>query len=113
MIDLELALQELHRAGVEFVIAGGTAATIHGSARVTQDLDHRVCAHPEKIGKARALRRSPPPVACVGAPGVVPFRWDAETIRRGLNFTLTTTLGDVDLLRRNHRRWQLRRPAPS
>lgn len=28
----------------------------------------------------------------------MPFRWAAETIRRGLNFTLTTALGDVDLL---------------
>ena len=33
-----------------------------------------------------------------GAPPGLPFRWDAETIRRGLNFTLTTTLGDIDLL---------------
>lgn len=33
-----------------------------------------------------------------GAPPGLPFRWDAETIRRGLNFTLTTTLGDLDLL---------------
>ena len=28
----------------------------------------------------------------------MPFRWDIETIAHGLNFTLTTTLGDVDLL---------------
>lgn len=33
-----------------------------------------------------------------GAPPGLPLRRDAETIRRGLNFTLTTTLGDVDLL---------------
>lgn len=28
----------------------------------------------------------------------VDFIWDAETLRRGLNFTLTTELGDLDLL---------------
>jgi hypothetical protein len=39
LIDLERALQELHRGGVEFIIIGGVAATIHGSARVSQDLD--------------------------------------------------------------------------
>jgi hypothetical protein len=27
----------------------------------------------------------------------LPFRWDAPTITRGLNFTLTTDVGDVDL----------------
>jgi hypothetical protein len=33
-----------------------------------------------------------------GAPAGLPFLWDAETLRRGLNFTLTTDLGDLDLL---------------
>jgi hypothetical protein len=28
----------------------------------------------------------------------LPFVWDAETILHGLNFTLTTTLGDIDIL---------------
>jgi predicted nucleotidyltransferase len=97
MIDLELALQELHRAGVEFVIVGGIAATIHGSARVTQDLDIVYARTPENIARlAAALAPHRPYLR--GAPPGLPFRWDAETIRRGLNFTLTTTLGDVDLL---------------
>jgi hypothetical protein len=33
-----------------------------------------------------------------GGPENLPFRFDAETVRRGLNFTLTTSLGDLDLL---------------
>ncbi len=33
-----------------------------------------------------------------GAPAGLPFQWTADTIRRGLNFTLTTALGDIDLL---------------
>ena len=28
----------------------------------------------------------------------MPFRWDEQTIHAGLNFTLTTVLGDLDLL---------------
>ena len=28
----------------------------------------------------------------------LPFAWDTKTIRNGLNFTLTTDLGDIDLL---------------
>jgi hypothetical protein len=30
-------------------------------------------------------------------PADLPFRWDAKTIVNGLNFTLTTELGDIDL----------------
>lgn len=33
-----------------------------------------------------------------GAPEGLPFTWDVETLAAGLNFTLTTTLGDLDLL---------------
>lgn len=33
-----------------------------------------------------------------GAPPGLPFRWDAATIQRGLNFTLTTDVGDLDVL---------------
>ena len=33
-----------------------------------------------------------------GAPPGLPFRWDEQTIQAGLNFTLTTSLGDLDLL---------------
>ena len=33
-----------------------------------------------------------------GAPPGLPFTWDEKTIRMGLNFTLTTSLGDLDLL---------------
>ena len=32
------------------------------------------------------------------APPDLPFVWDVKTIRNGLNFTLTTDLGDIDLL---------------
>ena len=33
-----------------------------------------------------------------GAPPGLPFRFDAATVERGLNFTLDTTLGALDLL---------------
>ena len=33
-----------------------------------------------------------------GAPPGLPFRFDVETIESGLNFTLTTDLGPIDLL---------------
>jgi hypothetical protein len=33
-----------------------------------------------------------------GAPAGLPFVFDLDTLRRGLNFTLTTSMGDLDLL---------------
>src|SRR3989442_1373331 len=33
-----------------------------------------------------------------GAPPGLPFSWESPTLLRGLNFTLTTTAGDIDLL---------------
>ena len=97
MIDLEPLLIELSRGGVEFIIVGGVAATILGSARVTQDLDVVYARTPENLARlAAALAPHRPYLR--GAPPGPPFRWDADTLRRGLNFTLTTGLGDLDLL---------------
>ena len=33
-----------------------------------------------------------------GAPAGLPFKFDVETVRRGLNFTLTTEAGPMDVL---------------
>lgn len=95
--DYERLLQALSAAQVEFIIVGGVAATLHGSARLTQDLDIVYARSPENLERlARALSPFHPYLR--GAPPGLPFRWDAETLRRGLNFTLTTELGDVDVL---------------
>ena len=97
MTDLETALQALARGAVDFIIVGGVAATIHGSTRLTRDLDIVYARAPENIARL-ATAMAPYHPYLRGAPPGLPFRWDAETIRRGLNFTLTTTLGDLDLL---------------
>ena len=39
MTDFEAVIRAFSEAGVELVIVGGLAATIHGSARLTQDID--------------------------------------------------------------------------
>jgi hypothetical protein len=84
-------------AGVEFVVIGGLAAQAHGSARLTQDVDCIYRRTPENIARlAGALAPFRPYLR--GAPPGLPFRFDPTTIEHGLNFTLTTTLGDLDLL---------------
>ncbi len=97
MLDLETLLDALHTASVQFVVIGGVAAVSHGSAHVTGDLDvcyERTEANYERLSQALAplkphLRNAPPDL---------PFQWDAETLRKGMNFTLSTDAGPVDLL---------------
>jgi hypothetical protein len=97
MVEIETLLGVLSKAEVEFIIVGGVAAIAHGSARLTQDLDVVYRRTPENMTRlAPALVPYSPYLR--GAPPGLPFRWDAETLRRGLNFTLTTSLGDLDLL---------------
>jgi hypothetical protein len=97
MTQLERLLAALQRAHVEFIIVGGVAARAHGSSRLTDDLDvvyGRDAANFERL--VRALAPLKPYLR--GAPPGLPFDWSAETLRSGLNFTLTTTSGAIDLL---------------
>jgi len=97
LIDFERTLGLLGGEGVRFVIVGGLAVTIHGSAHVTFDLD--ICYDRAGDNLARltsALRPVNPRLR--GAPPGLPFRFDEETLTRGLNFTLSTEAGDIDLL---------------
>lgn len=97
MTDFQALLKALAGSGVEFIIVGGAAATVHGSARLTQDLDLVYSRKPDNIRRLTdALAPHRPYLR--GAPPALPFRLDAETMERGLNFTLTTDLGDLDLL---------------
>ena len=87
----------LANSQVEFLVVGGLAATAHGSARLTKDLDIVYRRTPENVTRlVRALAPLQPYLR--GAPPGLPFRWDEKTIWNGLNFTLITSLGAIDLL---------------
>ncbi len=80
-----------------FAVVGGAAVGLQGSARTTLDLD--VCYERSKENVARvaaALRPLCPRLR--GAPEGLPFHLDADTLERGLNFTLETDAGAIDLL---------------
>lgn len=97
MIDFEKTLTLLSDEGVQFVIIGGLAITIHGSSYVTFDLDICYARDNENLTRlARAFRPVNPRLR--GAPAGLPFSFDEGTLKRGLNFTLTTDIGDVDLI---------------
>lgn len=95
--DLERLLATLVRAAAEFIVVGGVAGIIHGSARATYDVD---LLYARNEGNIQRLVNSLAPYKPYlrEAPPGLPFAWDVKTIRNGLNFTLTTELGDIDLL---------------
>jgi predicted nucleotidyltransferase len=97
MTEFKNVLVALTSAGVDFIVIGGVAAIVHGGARVTFDLDVVYSRTPENCSRLGAALRPYKPYPR-GAPPELPFIWDEKTIRRGTNFTLTTTLGDIDLL---------------
>ena len=97
MINFRAVLRAFEDAGVDSIVVGGLAGVVHGSARLTQDVDLVYSREPRNVEcLAEALRPHKPYLR--GAPAGLPFEWSAATIMRGLNFTLTTAIGDVDLL---------------
>jgi predicted nucleotidyltransferase len=97
MTDLRALLGLLADHGVEFIVVGGAAATAHGAARLTQDIDVVYARDPANLDRIVAAL-SPHAPYLRGAPPGLPFHFDVATLRAGLNFTLTTALGDLDLL---------------
>ena len=87
----------LSAAQVEFIVVGGVAAAAHGSPRSTQDLDVVYARHKPNLARIVTALATHHPYLRGAVPGL-PFRLDADTLRAGLNFTLTTDLGWIDLL---------------
>jgi hypothetical protein len=97
MTDFEALLRALDQHQVEYIIVGGVAALAHGSARFTQDLDIVYNRRAENLDRLVAALRGTAPYLR-GAPPGLPFVWDRGTLQHGLNFTLETSIGWLDLL---------------
>ena len=94
--NFELIIRHFCSSGVEFVIIGGLAASIHGSSYVTVDVDFCYNRTPQNLEcLARALTTIHAKLR--SAPSELPFRPDAATLKAGLNFTFSTDLGDIDI----------------
>lgn len=92
-------LRRLTARGVDFVIVGGFAAVIHGSPRLTQDLDLTYSHEPENLlalGEVLTQLNA----RLYGITDAVPFLADEETLKRTELLTLQTDLGKLDLLAR-------------
>jgi hypothetical protein len=97
LTDIPGLLRVLVTRRVDFIVVGGVAATMHGSARVTQDLDVLYSRTGVNLTRLVAALKGLHPYPR-GAPSGLPFAWDKAALRRGLNFTLKTDLGNLDLL---------------
>ena len=95
--DFAGLLRALVEGQADFILVGGLAAVVHGAARATYDVDVVYGRSADNIARVvSALAPLRPYLR--GAPPGLPFAWEVATISRGLNFTLMTTAGDIDLL---------------
>lgn len=97
MTNFKALLQALHKADVKFVVVGAYAAVLQGHAAVTQDLDICYERSPDNL-KRLTVALQPYHPRLRGTPAGLPFSLDSKTLQSGINFTLTTDLGDLDLL---------------
>ncbi len=89
--------QALVESNVQFLLVGGVAAIGHGMTHSTNDLDICHKRSPENLQcLVKALSPAHPKLRIPG--GTVPFLFDEKTLSNGINFTLETDWGDIDLL---------------
>jgi len=89
-------LRGLDTGGVRFVVIGGMAGQLHGSARVTNDVDICYDTQPENLTALAALLQRWHAYLRDVEPGL-PFVPDVQTLRNAASLTLTTTEGNLDL----------------
>jgi hypothetical protein len=90
-------LRELTAAGVDFVVIGGIAAVLHGSPRLTHDLD--ICFatdRPNLTALGRVLTRVN--ATPFGVAEDVPFVADERSLARVEVLTLRTDFGKLDVM---------------
>ena len=93
-------LRSLVDGGVRFVLIGGLAANLRGTADVTQDLDVCYARQAEDLeAMASVLRALQARLRVAREPDArLPFRLDATTLLNGDSFTFVTAKGDLDIL---------------
>ena len=90
-------LTALVKRKIRFVLVGGVAAAVHGSARFTNDLDICYDTASDNVDRLVALLRAWNAYLRGVEPGL-PFILDARTFRTTPLLTLTTNMGAIDLL---------------
>jgi hypothetical protein len=97
--DVETMFRALSGAGVDYVVIGGIAMILHGSDRLTRDLDLVFAADEanlEKLGRALVGLRA----QLRDVDEDIPFVPDAATLSKVDLLTLETSVGWLDVHRR-------------
>lgn len=91
-------IRVLHEHQVRFVLIGGLAATLHGSAHPTYDVD---ITPEDSLGNLQrlsaALRALDARVRVEGIPSGLPFDHDAASLARLTVLNFVTRAGDLDI----------------
>jgi predicted nucleotidyltransferase len=95
----EIILTALVGHGVGFVVIGGVAATVHGSARFTNDIDICYDTAPDNIERLVAILAKWH-AYLRGVERGLPFIMDPRAFRTTPIMALTTDVGDIDVLDR-------------
>ncbi len=93
----EAILAALVSRPIRFVLVGGVAATVHGSARFTNDIDICYDTAIDNVDRLTVLLTEWQAQLRGVEPGL-PFILDARTFRTTPFLTLTSTMGAIDLL---------------
>lgn len=90
-------IETLNSGQVRYVIIGGVAMRLHGSAHITDDVD--VCYGRDAANlQALADALAPYHPSLRGAPAGLPFVLDVRSLKASLSFTLETDIGALDIL---------------
>lgn len=95
--EFQQIISVLSAAGLRFVIVGGIAMRLQGSAHITDDIDFAIARDVDNL-EALVKALAPYHPRLRGAPPGLPFFWEVRTLKNIMNITLETDLGSVDLL---------------
>lgn len=98
-LDAPAILRSLVARGVDFVVIGGIAAVLHGSAQATFDLDVCFATDPANLESLASVLVALG-ARLRGADELLGFVPDARTLRRIEVLTMVTDAGDLDVLAR-------------
>jgi len=96
-LKLRKLLEVLERHVVDFIVIGGVAGLLHGSAYPTFDFDV-LYARDDKNLERMAAALSDLHVTLRNAPPDLPFQVDPRTLAAGSNFTFDSDVGPFDIL---------------
>lgn len=98
VFDPEAILRILGKHGVDYVLIGGLAATLHGSPHVTTDVDITPDRDTGNLARlAAALEELDARIRVEGESGGLPFDRSPEMLAGSMILNLTTRHGDLDL----------------